>query len=562
MQYINSMNNFYLARITNIEKIPTNREGVYNTIIYVTPEDSVTDGGERKAYTPSLVPYTEVGSGFMTVPQSGALCVVMYRPNSEYDQIITYTPNEAIGSEGVYNPENLENNEMCIKAGGLVKSLFKIAPEGKISLYSNPFSFIKLDGKTRNLDITTNTAHNYYPFGYELYNYNNKHYLTDAVKVAEYKNLLSKAYEAKISADWDLETEEVNLLGVTAKYIDKVLIRAGTIYNYNSNIANNKALSEIGHVYQIETRQSTYNENDKDTISILRLGYQRANNLKYDENTKYSAGTLFEYNAKRVNNLLGSNSYSSGLIRYGKLESDISGTESENTKGEIFRLQLYDSVYEAIGITGVNPLGIGKGWKYLLNNEKAAEQYTQSFGTLADNSYFRQHLHSYTGLSLNNLTSYSGLSSTFILGGDYDVFKEYNVIQSGNITNTFTNTIKNDQVYFENLQVAEGKTQTIQFEKDSLSFKIKINDKLYSININSNGITLEVDTENKPQIIINTNGLIEIKNKNKNLKNIIQGLLDAINLATYKTSQGPTLPGPINASDFTAVSQDLANLLA
>lgn len=565
------MAEIYLARVTGTEKEPTKREGVFNQIIKVTPLDSIINGKDERAYSPSFMPFTEAGGGVTAIPQEGALCVVLGRTNGTH-QILTYMPYDSVGPEGVYTPEEPEPNAVVLKIGGEIKSSMMLAPGGIMSFYSNPFAFIKLNGSTRNIDTNIDTTHMNYASGYENREYADEHPVTGAEKVTEYKMLFSKANEQRMFADWDLETEVANKLGIAVKYNDKILIRAGTIYNYDASISSNKEKTEVGHVYQIETRQNTLVSNEKDTINIFRLGYQFKDNLKYTADTKYPAGTMIEWASKRVDDTPATGTYSSYLMRYGKLEADTTGDEAETTKGEIYRLQMYNDVVDPIGTLITDPLGKGKGWKYEKINLLATEQYTESFGLLADKSFYRKHTHAYPGLDWVSPSTYSGLDYISILGGDYDSYEETTNWNSGKKTNAIIVSLKTGTFSFANTQYESGEKKTaesITIAKDNFEINIEVDASTsYNLKLAAGKMTIKLTADETTKIEIDKSGTVAIDSKkvrigksSLTLQKIIEKLLDAIKAMTLKTSQGPTIPVPINQTDFDAVKTDLQTLM-
>jgi len=550
------MAEIYLARVTGTEKEPTKRVGVFNQVIKVTPIDSIVNGPDESAYSPSFMPFTEAGGGVTAIPQEGALCVVLRRTNGTH-QILTYMPYESVGPEGIYTPEEPEKNAVVLKIGGEVKASMLLSPGGIMSFYSSPFAFIKLNGSTRNIDTNIDTTHMNYASGYENREYADEHPVTGAEKVTEYKMLFSKANEQRMFADWDLETEVANKLGAAIKFNDKVLIRAGTIYNYDASITSNKEKTEVGHVYQIETRQNTLVKNEKDTINIFRLGYQFKDNLKYTADTKYPAGTMIEWASKRVDDTPATGTYSSYLMRYGKLEADTTGDEPEETKGEIYRLQMYNDVVDPIGTIIADPLGKGKGWKYEKINLLATEQYTESFGLLADKSFYRKHTHAYPGLDWMDPSTYSGLDYTSILGGDYDNYEETTNWYSGEKTNSVIVSLKAGAFSFANTQYESGSEKTaesITIAKDNFEINIEVDASTsYNLKLAAGKMTIKLTADETTKIEIDKSGTVAIDSKqvrigksDNTLYDILYKFFDYFGTTMMlKTSQGPTIAVPI-----------------
>jgi|GEM_PF-5558658 len=508
----------YIARVVSIEKVPTIRENIFRQIIRVVPINSVSNNESQIVNPPSFMPFTITGGGVTSIPQEGALCVVLKRSDdSLIDQILTYMPYDSVGPEGIFNPEEPDPNAVVLKVGGEDKAALTLAPGGKVGLYSSPQAFFKVDGSIRTIESNIDNLHFNWPAGFETIDYAEEHPTTGIADVTEYKMLFSKTSELRQVADWDLGLENTNKLAAAFPYNDKVIIRAGTIYNYDASILVNKEKTEIGHVYQIETRQNTLSSNEKDTVTVLRIGYQEKNNLKYTEDTKYPAGTMLEWATKRVNNKPVVGGYSSYLMRYGKLESDTLGSESEKTKGEIYRLQIYDNVCDPIAMPVVNPIGIGKGWKYENINLKATEQFTESFGLLdLDESFYRKHIHAYPDLTKATLSTYNGYDYTNVLGGDNFNYTEYTEWELAKKKNSFITTLKNDLYTCINTQFVEGSEKTyesIKIGKDNFEIIVKASETCtYNLIITGGNILIQVDTgdQKSTSIRLNNEGKIEI----------------------------------------------------
>jgi hypothetical protein len=517
----------YIARVIGIEKSPTSKEGVFNQTIMVAPLYSTIDGGNRSAYPPSFMPFTILGGGVTSIPSVGTMCLV-YDPdwimpgNSVY--ILGYIPNDAVGPEGLYNPEEQIEGATVFKVGGEVKSCLTLAPGGIMSLYSNPFTFLKLNGTLRTFEVDSNSRAFNYRGGYDYVSYSDKHARTGESQVHEARMLLGKRGADLVYEDYDLELEQVNLLAASTKYNDKVVIRSGTIYNYNANIGLNKEKTDIGNIYQLETRQCTANDYEKDTVTVLRLGYQKEDNLKNGTHTVYPAGTLIDWAVKRVK----TDRYSTYLMRYGKLENDTTGSEAEQTKGEVYRFQLYNDVIKPIAIPGTDPLGTGKGWSYELVNSKATEQYSISFGLLANKSFYREHIHAYPELSRSTLNSFDGTNYTRVLGGDYDKYENTHKISNGKLVYSHIVTLKDDEFSIVNEQPDDSTTQSILLTKDKMSISLKA-DK-----------TTTVEIRKASEIILDADK-VRIGKSSLTLHTILIDLLEAIDTLTLKTSQGPTV---------------------
>lgn len=134
----------------------------------------------------------------------------------------------------------------------------------------------------------------------------------------------------------------------------------------------------------------------------------------------------------------------------------------------------------------------------------------------------------------------------------------------------------NTKRYYSVLEDAEGNL-SIYLEgkeegKGNLSVKIVGNgDENGNVKVEANGkLTLnQVDSEGKivSQVYMDGELLsvyspkIQIANRDQSLRDILNDLLAAIKVMTFKHPQGPTLPEPVNWSDFEAVTEKIENLM-
>jgi hypothetical protein len=185
-------------------------------------------------------------------------------------------------------------------------------------------------------------------------------------------------------------------------------------------------------------------------------------------------------------------------MRYGKLEADASGTNAESTKGESYRVQIYEKVIDAIGMPVSDPVGKGSGWKYESINLKATEQYTQSFGAISDNSFYRLHIHEYPGLSKSSLSTYTGIDYTNTLGGTNTFYEELTEWASGKKSNSIVLTCKTDKYSLANTQYESGvekTSETITFNKDNFNINIIVSKTIsYTFTMAAGDISIKLNT--------------------------------------------------------------------
>lgn len=541
----------YEAEIVSYELEDSGREGFPFNIPMVRPYDLLTDIEPKRVRVPNILPTSDNGGGISSLPPIGTRCWVLSLPNSRYDQILTYTLSDAVVSS-VFSPENVDIGGIAFKIGGINKSVIKLEPSGQISLYSNPEAFVNLNGSLNQLEISSDNITVYnaaLKVSSQLFE---EHPITKDQNVNVCSHLVAKREEDMMFSDWHLSLEETNPLAVSSSYNDKSVILAGYIFD-------NK--QETGHVFQLETRQNTVSSTYKDTIGVIRLGYQKENK-KYTNETTYPAGTLYEMAFKRVDPAVGTGSYSSFLERYGCLEGDTTGSQAESTRDEVYRFQIYEKVLDPIGIPIVDPLGAGKGWQFEEENNKAAFQYVHALNAKNIGHLIFTKMHNYTDHTLASVNTPTGIKYTNTIGNEASMLQELIFVEQGVEKRKLEISYDLDQFLVKNSQNSIN-LQEIYTKKDEFSLKIADSSKTYSIFIKNGKIRLDIDTQDTSKdvyIEISDDGKIYIGGKNGYGQELVTKawIENYFNTHTHPTTNpgAPTLPPiaiSVNSTD-SAVS--------
>ena len=161
----------------------------------------------------------------------------------------------------------------------------------------------------------------------------------------DYIFAFGKKYEYPEQSDWESHDVEASVGVPTRSYVDKVVIKAGN-----------------ERVYELDTRQATGGK-EKDTVSVLRLGY-------------VSDGNMLDWRFKR--NVAGH--VGSMLIKYGETET-----------GELWSHSVFHGLNDniAFGMPVFDSCGEGLGYEY---NDLTDQVFTESYGRVVDGSVLRRLL--------------------------------------------------------------------------------------------------------------------------------------------------------------------------
>jgi hypothetical protein len=413
----------FYAIVEAVDPIPKEGGGTLDYVIFIKKVSSEADFINTtpiRANPPSTLPFSITGGGHNAKPVPGVYCWAIMDKMARADsraQILTYAPHPGVSPQGMFNNEDSSDGSIVQKIGGIQKSVFKMTPSGELSLYSDQFSALNIYGNESRIQLSTKRYSGYYEGGFFKYDYFTNH--SSGNEITPFYQSMARGPEVRIGSDREVvETEEISnemaTYGMLKPYVDKVIIRGGQVVNVSQT--GKDAL--LKHVYQIETRQATLS-NYKDTVSVLRLGYQ-AEQKNYSTSKITSAGSILEWSAKRNDPTPGIGKYSSMKLRYGKLENE----DDDKAKGEVYRNQIYVDVVTTIGTPIINSVGEGIGYDFKFNNFDATQQYVESFGSLENpsdsflkDSYWRFHIHNFNGLSLATKSTYSGFSYNEYFGG-------------------------------------------------------------------------------------------------------------------------------------------------
>jgi hypothetical protein len=413
------MHKIFKARVSAVRDVITGDDREGRKQIYVTP---IGDGAgitkEYKAYPPNVIPNSNTGGGVYSYPMEGQECVVALDDYAAHCQILSYSVIPGSDQFGNYIEANVPDiGGVVLKVGGYENAILALNPGGKIDIESNRYSRIHLDGTDKKVEISSMDMRIDYAGGSIVNSYRKEEADVKIPEVTSHVSSYKRTYEEPGFSDWEqFHCEKgIEILPIP-DYVDKCVIRAGYIPNFY------KPTEVTKHVYQIDTRQSTYgNAKLKDTTTELRIGYQNESDV-FGDGVLYPAGTMLEWRAKR-----NTDKASTAHIRYGLLEGDTS--DSQGVMGEIYRMQFCEDAnhgdkfgQDIGGFAHYDPMGVGMGYQYNVNNRAVSQQYIVSFGKLSDDSLLRFHTH-YTD-NTNNDNPDNGLSESYTLGGTHDFHRE------------------------------------------------------------------------------------------------------------------------------------------
>lgn len=475
----------YEAEVVDIELIEKEDGGFSDRKIKVRPIHAGSafgefDADEIEATPPTTIPTSITGSGGTATPGKGQRCLVYYDERSSKAHIIRYMQEDSVGSSGLYSAEEAPHGAIVQKIGGIQKSVFTMAPQGLIELYSDAFASFRIKGDEHRITLKSKIYERSFAGGFSIDTREENEILPSDLAETKFhrtshlsvfqkfdeKRSLSDATENKL-----LESEETPVFDLsTEDYTDKVIIRAGTIYNRGRRANEGRQ----NHVYQLETRQATNRIDKRDTFTNLRIGLQKANKRYVSSSTEYPEGTMLEWTAKRLHPT-STYTYNSFVFRYGQYKDNVSGDFSENTQGEIYRLQMYNNAFDSNKE--------GKGYEYIFDNTNVEEQYAISFGKLSSmsddnlkNSFYRKHIHKYD--------SDGNVSLSEHLGGKYNT-KENIFVRKYLVS-------KNDDDKFIF-------TENLEKDGDNGVYKLQLENKkakhVYSIEFKDGILTIKLDTK-------------------------------------------------------------------
>lgn len=519
---------YYEAKIKKVESIKNEDGYVVNNIVWVTPiHNELGFMSEKKAYPPSVIGSGIGGGGFTSIPTIGQRCIVFRDDRSEYDKILTYVPmTDGFGASGMLKPSKLNEGAFELKSSGAINNSVLVDPTYGVKLTSSSDVTLSLNYQTKSLNISTFSLNTELEGGILKYLYEKENKYTDEENTNEFIFTISRlSEERRIGTDLNLEENTVAKVQ-NSYYSDKVILKAGNIYRKDSLLELDK--NKLNHLWQLETRQSTIG-NSKNILTLERRGYQKEN-YKNGLETKYAAGTIYELVSKKVNAL----DLDTWLLRYGKLESDTTGSEAETTSGEVYRNQIYSNL---VGYTfdALNPLQKGKGWKYSFINKDAGLQFTESVGDF-DGSFYKKHLHYYSDFKALNKSTYTGV--------EYSEVRSTGTLLGANTTEKFTDgtsklklseTLNTDGTFKLHLTDDSNNEYEISMGKGVNGIKIKFT---------GSGKEVEVNLDASGKIVINpgSDGNVYIGAEGSAKKLLTSDwVTDVFDIHIHDTPSGPSI---------------------
>lgn len=360
--YIYNMSKIYKAIVTKIS-IP-DKKGQQQRRIYVSPLPYRDFVKPRVANPPTPIPTSKYGSGMISYPEIGQECIVF--EESGHRQILSYTRPARTSPYGQLIPQNLSEGATTLTADGLKPASLILGKNGQISMFSNLFAQISVDGDQGEVLFKGKMAKIEALGGFQ-------HYLYD--KNSKDTQFLSVYYKKKENPGFTdvnkrIEQGYGKLLPKYPSqytYVDKALVLAGHIPGHS-------------HLYEIQTRQGINNvaSQDKTVTTSFKVGYQEKHE-RYN-GISYAAGSILELSAKK--NIKGD----TGLfkLRYGKLADDNANSVD---RGEVFGIYIYEGTNNNLpyGSQVKDPSGEGKGWG-IQYSQQHNYKYIHSFGKLRSGS--------------------------------------------------------------------------------------------------------------------------------------------------------------------------------
>lgn len=462
----------FKAVVIRINDIPSENGAFSQKEIIVIPYAPDREiATEFIAIPPSVFPTDAFGSGVVTLPEINQQCIVAETDGYRRVQILSYIPFSTTTSYGEYSPVDVTSGGAAFKIGGTKPMTMYFHKGGKFELFSNEFCRFYLDGSQRSLSWTVDSEERVFAGGRVSNTFEEIDGLERSTRHVE---VYTRAFEWKQNSDVRIATEKSVLNPESTilpapdySYMPKTIIKSGTIINeFDSNLG--KAL---GHLYQIETRQSTYS-GDKDTVTKFKLGRQ-SEIYKFDNDNIYPAGDLFEWTGK-VARITGDSSHvTTHLIRFGELEKDViaNGAPVEYIEGEVYRNQSHINIVEPLGAPIIDILAEGKGYEFEWSKNSAEQQYLVSYGRLnseelSENPDFlyksaiREHFHAFDDHSIEKIPNPTGISYDFVLfgekTGENNIFsRKFTKLEEG-LENFYLNEIFLEQNYTLELKMQQN----------------------------------------------------------------------------------------------------------
>lgn len=420
----------FKAVVVRINDIPSENGAFSQKEIIVSPYTADREeASEYIAIPPSIFPTDTFGTGVVTLPELNQYCIVAETEGYRRVQILTYIPHATTTTFGEYTPVDITSGGAAFKIGGTKPLVMYLHKGGKWELYSNEFCNLSLDGTKRHLAWTVDSEHRMYAGGRVQ---NTFEEIDGAEKSTRHVEIYTSSFEWKQNSDLRISTEKSVLNPESTivplpdySYVPKVMIKAGMIVNqFDSNLGR-----ILGHVYQIETRQSSFT-GDKDTVSVLKLGRQ-SEMYKFDNDRVYPAGDMLEWSSKTAQISSEASHVNTHLLRYGELEKDVisNGVPVEYVEGEVYRNQSHINIVEPLGAPLIDILAEGKGYEFKWKYNAAEQQYLTSYGRLTSTelegnenflykSAVREHFHAFDSHNPDKIVNPTGILYDFVLFGE------------------------------------------------------------------------------------------------------------------------------------------------
>lgn len=518
------MNQLFIAEITRIEYILDTEANISRPAIYAKPKSPTNITIELQVSPPSSLPYDSFGSGERSLPPVGTLALVYYTNDQVKGQIVTYIKSDSILTDGNYYPEPLDENGYMSKIGGITPTIFKLEPNGKITLFGTANSKIKLDASSENLDIYSPNLTQRSAVSLEEHKLQ---VINDFIQTTYRNTFFTNKYNQEGSdhtSDFDEHYKPV----ISKNYVDKTIITTGASSRLN------------GALYQIETRQAILQEKFKDTVYLQRYGLQ-------------SDGTFDQHIFKQTYPTVGHTVY---ISRLGQL---LTGDQ----KGELFREDFRNGGSRKLGNVSKDTMGQGKGYDYVSFNDSGyyKDRYLKSYGKFTDDSIYREYFH--FDNSLNTSGKVSGTVFTKVFKNISKIFDES--INNKDVGRNISLMLSEGDL-IETKKLFNGNTESrsvftsdgsISFEtgtQNSTKSRIYISDDYiqaitdngYNLLINgsstgsSSGISLISSDGNKKLSLDDTQAIIKFGDYKVTVTDSSIILTDSTGLATIKIAAGQT----------------------
>jgi len=331
----------YRAKIVHVEHQTFGDDREDRLQAYITPISlSNTFDIPKPAQLPNFIPQSSAGSGVFSTPEPGQECIVTEDVNTGEAYILSYVVPPGIDAFGDYIESNLpEEGGILFKIGGFENSILKLERSGIIAIESNQFCRLNLNGNLKRIEMAFKTSRRSWYSGAEVFN-------CDDSDNTDYIFAFGKKYEYPGQSDWENHDVETSI-GVPAQtYVDKAVIKIGA-----------------ARTYELQTRQTTGDSGEKDTISALKLGYISSGNIldwRFKRNVAGHVGTM--------------------VIKYGEEET-----------GELWNHSILHGLNgnKAYGMPIFDSCGEGLGYSY---DEMTDQVLVESYGRVGNGSIYRRLL--------------------------------------------------------------------------------------------------------------------------------------------------------------------------